>query len=183
MKIYTKTGDDGETGLFGGARVQKSHERVDSYGDVDELNSVLGLVRAEGPATDVDALLAVVQSELFNVGAELACVAGKTDKLAVPLVADSHIEALERGIDAAETELAPLKNFVLPGGTRRAAMLHVARTVCRRAERKIVAIRAHEPVRGEVIRYMNRLSDLLFTLARLENARAKVEDVPWLPRR
>lgn len=182
MKIYTKTGDEGETGLFGGARVQKSHERVDAYGDVDELNSVLGLVRAEGVQPDIDALLGTIQSELFNVGAELACVAGKTDKLGVPLVNDTHVDVLERAIDRAETELSPLQNFVLPGGTRAAALFHVARTVCRRSERKIVAIRAHEPVRGELIRYINRLSDLLFTLARLANRRAQVDDVPWRAR-
>lgn len=178
MKIYTKTGDQGQTGLFGGARVSKADARVESYGEVDELNSVLGLARAEGLDGDIDALLACIQSELFDLGAELACVPEKIDKLRAPKVSEAQIEAMERAIDRAEEELTPLKTFVLPGGTRGASLLHLGRTVCRRAERRICAL---DSVRPELLRYVNRLSDLLFTYARLVNRRAGVDDVPWIP--
>lgn len=179
MKIYTKTGDGGDTGLFGGLRVSKSDPRVDAYGDIDELNSVIGMVRAEGVEPDVDALLGDIQLELFDIGAELATQPGKEDKLKVPMVTDAQIERFEHAMDRAETELAPLTAFVLPGGSKTAAVLHLARTVCRRAERRIVALSLHERVRPEVIRYVNRLSDLLFTLARLANVRRGVPDVSW----
>ena len=184
MKIYTKTGDKGETGLFGGARVSKASLRVEAYGDVDELNSALGICRAHLAALDakVDALLGTIQSELFDLGAELATVPHKEVKTGAPLLDDAHIAALERAIDEAEAELEPLRTFILPGGALAAAHLHLARTVCRRAERKLVALAAVEPVRGELVRYLNRLSDLLFVLARLANARAAVADVPWLGR-
>lgn len=182
MKIYTRNGDAGDTGLFGENNVSKASLRVATYGDVDELNSVLGLARAEGLDGDVDALFATIQSELFNVGAELA-TSPKYDKdLGIPLVSDADIERLERAIDEAEKELSPLTSFVLPGGAKSAAALHIARTVCRRAERSVVALMASEPVRGEVLRYINRLSDLCFVYARLANARAKVADVPWIGR-
>lgn len=185
MKIYTKTGDTGETGLFGGERVSKASARVDCYGEIDELNSVLGVVRTstlgkDGP-DDFDALLATIQSRLFDVGAELSNAKGK--ELGIPLVDDADVEAMERAIDRAEEEVEPQKTFVLPGGTRMAADLHVARTVCRRAERKLVAFAAEAEVRPVLIRYVNRLSDLLFTLARLANRRAGVSDVPWLGRK
>ena len=182
MKIYTKTGDRGETGLFGGDRVPKHHARVEAYGDVDELNSVLGLARTERLPDDVDALLGAIQSELFDVGAELATAPDKMDRLLAPPIGDREIETLERAIDRADGELAPLKTFVLPGGTRAAAILHVARCTCRRAERRVVALSSVEEVRPEIVRYLNRLSDLLFTLARLVNARANVDDVPWIGR-
>lgn len=182
MKIYTKTGDRGETGLFGGDRVPKHHERVETYGEVDELNSVLGLARTESTGDDVDALLARIQSELFDLGAELATAPDKIDRLLAPPIADAEITALEHAIDRADEELAPLSSFVLPGGTRAAALLHVGRCVCRRAERRAVALSSRESVRPEVVRYLNRLSDLLFTLARLANHRANVEDVPWVGR-
>lgn len=186
MKIYTKTGDTGETGLFGGARVSKASDRVDAYGVIDELNSVIGLVRAHGSKnTDArcDALLAAVQSELFNVGAELACVSGKEAKLGVPLVSEAEVTPLEAMIDTLEADLPPLTSFVLPGGAAEAAYLHLARTVCRRAERKIVGLSQHEPVRPEVVRYVNRLSDLFFVMARHANHRANIADVPWLARK
>lgn len=179
MKIYTKTGDTGDTGLFGGARVSKASDRIASYGDVDELNCILGRVRLHPFGDANDALLAAIQSQLFDVGAELASP-GKSNGL--DPIGDSEIEAMEHAIDRAETELAPLRTFVLPGGSPLAAELHVARTVCRRAERQIVALAAKEPVRGEVIRYVNRLSDLCFVLARLANHRAGVADVPWIGR-
>lgn len=176
MKIYTKQGDEGETGLFGGTRVSKASPRVAAYGDVDELNSALGVARAAGLDEDVDALLARIQSELFELGAELAARPGKA--LGIPTIGDGEVEALERAIDRAEEELVPLATFILPGGARPAAHLHVARTVCRRAERAIVGLGAGE-TRPEVLRYVNRLSDLLFVLARLANHRAGVADVPW----
>lgn len=180
MKIYTKTGDEGETGLFGGVRVSKASDRVRAYGEVDELNSVLGVARLTPIDGVVDALLAEIQSELFNVGAELAAKPGKD--VGVPLVGDPQIEAIEHAIDRAEEELQPLRTFVLPGGSPAAAHLHVARTVCRRAERDVVGLMAREPVRQEVVRYLNRLSDLFFVLARLANARAGIADVPWIGR-
>ena len=177
MKIYTKTGDEGETGLFGGTRVSKASRRVATYGDVDELNSVIGVARLHPIDDNTDALLAQIQSELFNLGAELAARPGKD--VGVPLVDDSQVAALERAIDESESELSPLTSFVLPGGSPGAAHLHVARCVCRRAERSVVALLTDGEVRLEVLRYLNRLSDLLFTLARLANHRAGVQDVPW----
>lgn len=183
MKIYTKTGDQGDTGLFGGGRVAKSSLRVEAYGEVDELNSVVGLARTEPIDATVDALLARVQSTLFDLGAELATPATSKAALNIPLLAEADVVELEHAIDRAETELAPLKTFVLPGGSRAAAHLHLGRTVCRRAERRLVALHQEEPVRAECIRYLNRLSDTLFVLARLANHRAGVADVPWEGRR
>jgi cob(I)alamin adenosyltransferase len=183
MKIYTKTGDRGQTGLFGGARVSKSDGRVDAYGEVDELNSALGVARAHGADSKVDALLQRIQNELFTLGAELATAPGKTADASIGLLGDGDVEALERAIDEAERELPALRAFVLPGGSKEAAFLHLARTTCRRAERKLVALSETTRVRGEVLRYVNRLSDLLFVLARHANFRAKVPDVPWLGRK
>lgn len=180
MKIYTKTGDRGETGLFGGARVSKASLRVDTYGEVDELNSVIGLVRTEPFDAELDLLLAHVQSQLFNLGAELAAAPDSKVELGIPLVSELEIGALEQAIDKAEGELAPLKTFVLPGGSKVAAHLHLARTVCRRAERKLVLLAQSQTVRDESIRYLNRLSDALFVFARLANHRAGIADVPWL---
>lgn len=179
MKIYTKTGDAGQTGLFGGARVSKASERVAAYGEVDELNSVLGVVRAHEPTAQVDAYLREIQSELFSLGAELAKNPDKEVDLGVPLVADTDIARLEQAVDTLEIDLAPLKTFILPGGTPSAAFLHVARTTCRRAERAVIRLAADEPLRMELVRYLNRLSDLLFVMARYENQRAGVPDVPW----
>lgn len=182
MKIYTKTGDSGETGLFGGARVSKASLRVEAYGELDELNSVLGLVRTEPFDRELDQLLAQVQSQLFNLGAELSSAPNSKVALGIPLVSDSEISALEAAIDNAESELPVLKTFVLPGGSRAGAYLHLARTVCRRAERKLVLLAQSEPIRGESIRYVNRLSDALFVFARLANQRLGVADIPWLGR-
>jgi cob(I)alamin adenosyltransferase len=182
MKIYTKTGDAGQTGLFGGGRVSKGCDRVEAYGEVDELNSVLGLVRTAPLDPVVDALVAGIQAELFTLGAELAAAPGREETLRIELIADAAVERLERAIDDADTELPPLRSFVLPGGTPASAYLHLARTVCRRAERHVTFLAEHEPVRPVVVRYLNRLSDLLFTLARLVNVRAGVPDVAWSPR-
>lgn len=180
MKIYTKTGDRGDTGLFGGARVSKASLRVTAYGELDELNSVVGLVRTEPFDAGVDALLRDVQSRLFDLGAELATAPDSKVALGIPLLDEAEIERLEAAIDQAETELEPLKTFVLPGGCRAASYLHLARTVCRRAERVLVELAQTEPVRAECIKYVNRLSDTFFVLARLANHRAGLADVPWV---
>lgn len=178
MKIYTKTGDSGETALFGGARVSKADPRVESYGDVDELNAQLGVARAAGLPDDIDGLLATVQAKLFDVGAELATAPGsKASKM--PRVSEADVAVLEAAIDRFEEELEPLQNFILPGGAAAAAWLHVGRTVARRAERRVVALAAQTEVRPTVVHYLNRLSDLLFVLARVGNHRAGVADVPW----
>lgn len=182
MRIYTKTGDDGSTGLFGGARVQKDAARVDAYGTVDELNSVLGLARAHAPEAEIDELLARLQDDLFCLGAELACQPGSEDRLSSRRLGDNEVAALEAAIDHAEAPLPPLRHFVLPGGTPAAAALHQARTVCRRAERSTLATSRNEPVRRELLIYLNRLSDLLFVLARRENQLAGRSDVLWIPR-
>jgi cob(I)alamin adenosyltransferase len=181
MKLYTKTGDDGTTGLFGGARVPKASTRVEAYGTVDETNAAIGLARSTGLAPDVDAVLARVQEDLFTLGAELACVPGREAKLNMPLLATGDVERLEAAIDQADAAAPPLKTFVLPGGAPQAATLHLARTVCRRAERAVLAI-DDAPPRREPLVYLNRLSDLLFALARSANVTASVPDVPWNPR-
>jgi cob(I)alamin adenosyltransferase len=181
MKLYTKTGDDGTTGLFGGARVKKASLRVDAYGTVDELNAVVGLARAAKLEAFIDGVLAQVQVDLFTLGAELACVPGKEAKMSMKLLDAADAERLEKAIDAAEEGLPPLKSFVLPGGSAQASALHFARTVCRRAERGVLAL-DDAPARSEIVIYLNRLSDLLFVLARKANVTAGVEDVPWAPR-
>jgi len=184
MKLYTKTGDDGTTGLFGGARVKKASDRVEAYGTVDELNATIGLAVAHGLSAFSQGVLSRVQSELFVLGAELACVPGKEASMKMKLIDEADSAALENAIDEAEVGLAPLRNFVLPGGTLGAAALHVARTVCRRAERGVLALAdsGEAAARRELVIYLNRLSDLLFVLARYENAHAHVDDVPWAPR-
>lgn len=179
MKIYTKTGDDGTTGLFGGARVHKTDDRVEAYGTVDELNSFLGLARSAGLDSFADELLAQIQVDLFVLGAEYACVPGKEDKMSMKLLTAEDAVRLEKAIDEAEAPLAPLKTFILPGGAPSASYMHAARTICRRAERAALRLTG---IRSETIIYLNRLSDLLFTLARRENQRLGREDVPWLPR-
>ncbi|MDP9348703.1 MAG: cob(I)yrinic acid a,c-diamide adenosyltransferase [Gemmatimonadota bacterium] len=187
MKIYTKTGDRGETGLFGGQRVEKDHARVEAYGDVDELNSVLGLAAARlSAAGDPELVRGIreIQADLFTLGANLATPApedGGRESAYVPTLRPGRVEELERWIDAAEMDLEPLRSFILPGGTEAASLLHLARTVCRRAERRTVTLAREAHLDRELIVYLNRLSDLLFTLARLANRRAGVEDVPWQP--
>lgn len=178
MKIYTKTGDAGDTGLFGGARVSKADPRVEAYGDVDELNAHLGVARARGLDGDVDELLALIQAKLFDLGAELASAPGSKAST-MPRVSEDDVTHLEQAIDRFEAELEPLKSFILPGGTPAAAALHVCRTVARRAERRVVALTGETELRMEIVRYLNRLSDLFFVLARVENHRAGVADVPW----
>ena len=181
MKIYTKTGDKGDTGLFGGGRVPKDDPRVAAYGDVDELNSTIGVARAALPGADFDSLLEQIQRDLFAIGGHLATPDPEKVRaaLAKAELGDDRVRAMEAAIDASETELPPLRAFVLPGGTPGAAALHVARTVCRRAERSVVGLARNAEVPTLFIVYLNRLSDLLFTLARLANHREGRHDVTW----
>ena len=181
MKIYTKTGDAGDTGLFGGGRVPKDDPRVEAYGDVDELNAVIGMARAVELMPRVDEVLVPLQRDLFAIGALLATP--DREKMAQHLqkarIDERRIAELEQAIDDAESELEPLRAFILPGGTPKAAALHVARTVCRRAERHVVRLHHAVELPSLVVIYLNRLSDLLFTLARLANHRDGAGDVTW----
>lgn len=181
MKIYTKTGDRGDTGLFGGGRVPKSHPRVDAYGEVDELNAALGLARALEPMPRIDELLVPIQRDLFAIGALLATpnLEKMRQHLEKARVDEARVAQLEQAIDDADVELEPLRAFILPGGSPKAAALHVARTVCRRAERRAVELTQVEEIPELAIVYLNRLSDLLFTLARLAAKRAGVGEVTW----
>jgi len=179
MKIYTKTGDSGETGVFAGPRVSKDSPRIEAYGTVDELNSMLGLARCEALPPECDATLLRVQDELFVLGSELACPDPSSHSIAT--IGAAHVEQLEHDIDAQQALVKPLRQFILPGGTPAAALLHVARTVCRRAERRAVTL-AHLPeanLSPQVIVYLNRLSDLLFVMARRVNAAAGQPDHLW----
>lgn len=178
MKIYTKKGDRGETFLFGGGPYPKDSERIEAYGEVDELNSVLGTALVELSDSRLADAVQEVQKQLFMVGAELATV-NPSAELAKGFVSDRHTKLLELAIDAWEAELKPLQKFILPGGTKAAAQLHLARTVCRRAERRVVHLSHDQAVRDELIVYLNRLSDWIFVLARVANHRAGVEDVLW----
>ncbi|HSJ25282.1 MAG TPA: cob(I)yrinic acid a,c-diamide adenosyltransferase [Longimicrobiales bacterium] len=184
QRIYTKTGDAGETALFGGVRVRKSHPRVEAYGAVDELNAVLGWARLSLADEATARRLLDVQADLFALGAHLATEVpeGRTPPQLPPLP-DTRIPDLEAWIDAAEDGLPELRSFILPGGSAGAAALHVARTVCRRAERRVTELAAHDDVAPSIVVYLNRLSDLLFVLARRENQVAGVNDVPWQPGR
>ena len=185
-KIYTRTGDEGETGLFGGPRVSKDDTRLEAYGTVDELNSVLGVCAAVLEDDDLRSWLTTIQSALFDVGGELA-TPGIEERIAKdqpvgPRVTDEDIAGLEAWIDSLDEELVPLQRFILPGGQLGAAHLHHARTVCRRAERRVITLSHTAEVAGPIIRYLNRLSDLLFAMARAVNARAGVEEPQWLGR-
>jgi cob(I)alamin adenosyltransferase len=180
--IYTRTGDEGETGLFGGGRVRKDNLRIEALGAVDELNAALGVVRMElgrcgrAPA-DLDAVLAGVQHRLFDIGAELATP--NAAERGTELVSDGQVAAVEQAIDRYDAALEPLREFILPGGVPAAAQLHWARCVCRRAERQVVALGSRETIRGEVLRYLNRLSDFLFVAARAVNWANGAADVTW----
>ncbi len=182
VKIYTRVGDDGETALFGGGRVRKDDLRVEAMGTVDELNAALGVVRATlehggTPTGELEELLAGLQHRLFDLGAELATP--RPSEHGIESVSDAHVAALEAAIDQFDAPLEPLRAFILPGGCLAAAHLHLARCVCRRAERRLVQLAAAEPIRGELIRFLNRLSDLLFVLARAANHFAGRPDVIW----
>jgi len=183
MKIYTRRGDSGETDLLGGPRVAKDDLRVEAYGAVDELNATLGVCAAQTGHADMQQLLAKLQGWMFDLGAYLASPdAVRREKGRVPEPRAADVAALEAAIDAFEQELTPLKRFILPGGTPAAASLHVARTVCRRAERRAVALHHQEALSDTALRLLNRLSDLLFVMARVENRRAGVTDVEWAGR-
>ena len=181
LKIYTKTGDDGQTGLFGGGRVEKDHPRVEAYGDVDELNAVLGMARSVEMMPRIDEVLVPVQRDLFAIGALLATPDHEKmrEQLRKARIDDERIAELERAIDDCERELEPLRSFILPGGTPKASALHVARTVCRRAERRVVALHREAGLPELAVIYLNRLSDLLFMLARVANKRAGAGEVTW----
>jgi cob(I)alamin adenosyltransferase len=181
VRIYTRTGDEGTTGLFGGGRVPKHHPRVAAYGDVDELNSVIGLVRATPPAGFMDDTFEAIQRDLFAIGGHLATP--DPEKVCAALaradLSPERVGSFEQLIDAADAELPPLTAFILPGGTPKAAALHLARTACRRAERNVVALATDTAVPELFLVYLHRLSDLLFTLARLANHRARQRDATW----
>jgi cob(I)alamin adenosyltransferase len=175
MKIYTKTGDDGETGLFGGKRVRKNDPRVEAYGTIDELNALLGVVRSTELSPELRTEIRNMQNELFVLGAEVACVPEKIANLKMRLIDDSHIAALEALIDASEERLPALTQFILPDGSHAGATLHLARTVARRAERLCLDLE----LRREVLIYLNRLSDCLFVLARRANLETGARETPW----
>lgn len=183
MSIYTRTGDAGDTGLFGGGRVGKDDPRVDAYGELDELNATIGLARAAGLEPRLEQLAASLQDQLFTVGAVLATPADSKASAHIPKVQPQWAEAMERAIDAMDVELPKMTHFILPGGTPGAAALHVARTVCRRAERRVVPLVRAGKIETAVVVYLNRLSDLLFTMARAANHRAGIEDVKWIPQK
>ena len=179
MKIYTKAGDAGQTGLLAGQRVAKDHPRVEAYGTVDELNAALGMARAVGLSQELDAVFERVQNELFHLGSQLA--ASDPTLLPLALITDQHVTTLEENIDHFEANLPPLHAFILPAGALAGAAVHVARTVCRRAERRVVTLSATpgEHVSEIVIRYLNRLGDFLFVAARAANSHCGVGDVAW----
>ena len=176
MPIYTRTGDKGDTTLFGGEKIPKDNPRVDAYGEVDELNAVLGIVIAFSEYEEITEPLKEIQKDLFIIGAELA-----TEKQAakVPHMYPQKVSDMEKAMDKIENELGALRHFILPGGSKLASLLHLARTVCRRAERKIVALAKTDKVNPEIVRYVNRLSDYLFMLARMANRKKRVEEIVW----
>jgi cob(I)alamin adenosyltransferase len=178
-RIYTRTGDDGTTGLGFGGRVAKDAQRVEAYGTVDELNSAVGAARAAGLPAEIDQALAAIQNELFHLGADLCVPEAEKAAHPVPRIEARHVDALEALMDRWGERLPPLDNFVLPGGSPGAAALHLARTVCRRAERVAISLARAEAVGEWTVPYLNRLSDALFVLARAANARAGVADVLW----
>ncbi|WP_266363984.1 cob(I)yrinic acid a,c-diamide adenosyltransferase [Tellurirhabdus rosea] len=182
MKIYTKTGDKGQTSLIGGTRVSKGALRIDTYGTVDELNSYIGLVRDQPVNESRRELLKEIQDRLFTVGAELATDPEKTIKKPMPAIVEADIERLEQAMDALDAELPELRKFVLPGGHQAVSFCHLARTVCRRAERLVITLSETEPVDPLVIQYLNRLSDYLFVLSRKMAQELGAEEVTWEPR-
>jgi len=180
MKIYTKTGDRGETGLIGGTRVLKSALRVEAYGEVDELNAVLGYARMRLTDQAINERLMEIQRDLFAIGAQLADPRGQVEKKAEKAaVSEARVKELEALIDKYDAMLAPLRSFILPGGAEVGAILHLARAVCRRAERRMVALAQETPLPAVLLVYINRLSDLLFILARAINRESGVEEIPW----
>lgn len=182
MKIYTKTGDKGDTGLFGGERVSKASDRIDTYGTVDELNSFIGLAVTEVLDSEVKELLIKIQNQLFVLGSDLATpINEKNDKLKIQRVTSKFYEDIEAAIDHFDARLEALQNFILPGGSKSASLLHVCRTISRRAERKAVALNDKVKIGDNIIIFLNRLSDLFFVLARYENKCSKIHDIKWIP--
>jgi cob(I)alamin adenosyltransferase len=178
-RIYTRKGDDGTTRLGGGQKVPKHAPRIEAYGTVDELSSALGLALASGLDPLLETALRRIQNELFHLGTDLCFLPADRERLELPGIAARHVAALEQLLDELTAAVGPLENFILPGGSEGAARLHVARTVCRRAERILTALHAAEPVAGETLRYLNRLSDALFVMARFENKQRGVSDILW----
>ncbi len=178
-KIYTRTGDDGTTALGGGQRVKKYATRIEAYGTVDELNSQIGVAVAGGLDPELTTEFARIQNELFHLGSDLCILEEDKQKRPVPGIEQRHIDELERSLDRMTAEVGPLENFILPGGCIGAARLHMARTICRRAERLVGRLVEEEPTGPFVLTYLNRLSDALFVMARLENKRRRVDDVTW----
>jgi cob(I)alamin adenosyltransferase len=187
MKLYTRSGDDGTTGLFSGARVSKNHPRIEAYGTVDEFNACLGVaIAACGGRPEelaIKTILDQVQSRLFDIGADLATPEGSSNESKIERITPGHIAEVEHWIDEIDSKNDPLATFIMPAGTELAARLHLARTVCRRAERLMVGLSHSEQVGEALIRYMNRLSDMLFAMARLVNKASGVRDVAWKPSR
>jgi cob(I)alamin adenosyltransferase len=181
MKIYTKTGDTGQTSLFGGKRVSKAELRIDSYGTIDELNSYIGLLRDQEINHTRKDLLVEIQDRLFTIGSILATEPGN-EKVKVPALRGEDVQLLEREIDALDAALPPMRSFVLPGGHVSVSVCHITRTVCRRAERIVIALNSVEPVEPLVIQYINRLSDYLFVLSRKISKELGAEETPWTPR-
>ena len=180
MKLYTKTGDKGETALFGGERVGKDHLRIKAYGTVDELNALVGVALSEIVDSELKETILKIQNDLFTLGSDLASPFEKENKnFIIPRISQEHITNLESKIDMFDSQVPKLKNFILPGGTKGASLLHLARTVCRRAERKVVELSRETGIGDNVIIYLNRLSDLLFVLARFENFKSSLPDIEW----
>jgi cob(I)alamin adenosyltransferase len=182
FKIYTKTGDQGKTGLIGGTRVSKNHIRIESYGTVDELNSFIGLLADYMQDKHSKTILREIQDRLFTIGSSLASDPEKNIKMKIPALQDDDINLLEREIDSMEEKLEPMKFFILPGGHVTVSTAHIARCVCRRAERYCVALQETEPIELLVLKYLNRLSDYLFVLARYSGHQLGAEEIPWKPR-
>jgi cob(I)alamin adenosyltransferase len=182
MKIYTKTGDKGETGLFGGERVSKNNLRLNAYGSIDELNSFLGLAVIEVTNNEIKNVLKDLQNKLFVLGSDLATPeTEKNAKLKITRLPDSYITDTEKSIDNFEAQLEELKNFILPGGSKGSAILHVCRTISRRAEREVVALKNTEHIGENIVIFLNRLSDLFFVLSRFENKYSNIPDTKWIP--
>lgn len=181
MKIYTKTGDKGTTSLLGGTRVSKAHLRIEAYGTVDELNSWMGLLRDDSPSPDRKALIAIIQERLFTLGSHLA-LDDDQSKIKVPDLKQEDISLLEEHMDAMDAKLPPLKNFILPGGHPAVSHAHLARCVCRRAERQVIRLSEEAPIDELILQYLNRLSDYLFMLSRMIASEVNADEIPWKPR-
>jgi len=182
MKIYTRKGDDGTTGLLGGVRVAKHHARIEAYGNVDELNSHIGLLRDLPEIQSHQSVLLSIQDRLFTIGSHLALDPSHEGKMQLPQLSGEDVTALEQAMDSMDEKLPPMKNFVLPGGHPAVSHIHIARCVCRRAERSIVFLHEQSPVESLILEYMNRLSDYLFTLSRMVALENKAQETPWIPR-